>query len=94
MTWKPETAGQRKTAFGVATAIFAFTWVLLLIWAVQNFRFLTREGSFYLVLLLALYPVPWLQTVVERPKSAAMLTVTYLALAFAVLALRHMVIGR
>ena len=91
--WKPETPGRRKFALIAASAVFLLTWMLLLFWIIRNFGLLTADGRFFAILLLAIYPTPWVQTMRENPASAAMVTITYLALAFAVLMVRHLTLA-
>jgi len=90
MTWKPETPGQRRFALVGVTVLFVLTWTSLLFWTIGSFRSIQPTVRFYAVCFLILYPVPWIQTVVEKPRSMSMVVVTYIALMAAVQTLRHM----
>jgi hypothetical protein len=87
MVWKPETAGRRKIAFVVAALLLVCSWGMLLSWLVRNYHVLPSEERYLVMFLLVMYPVPGIQTMVERPQSASMVTLTYLTLMFAVEAL-------
>jgi len=90
MTWKPESPGQRRFVFVAMTVLFVLTWTDLLFWTIGSFRSIQPMGRFYTITFLILYPVPWIQTVVEKPRSMSMLFVTYGALMAAVQTLRHL----
>ncbi|MBZ5707579.1 MAG: hypothetical protein LAN63_19730 [Acidobacteriia bacterium] len=81
---KPETLTMRRFLYAVSTALFLLSWGYLLSYLVHDWHACSVDRRVQMVAFSAVYPIPWLRMIVERPKSLALAVTTYVVLSLAV----------